>query len=189
MDECTSAVTAADVEGGRASTMPAHENRPMVEAGESPTPCERYLEQIGVRPTPRATCPFDPGYDPVTVEAHLRAERPSDAYAEDLDGLLDGRRGRRHPTQDPGRSRAWAFPPSPAEGRSRLRSPSARCPPISTCAPRWASPGSSAAKAFTDPALVAGRRSFVRPRRRSGGRVRARREARLDASPMSRPTS
>jgi phosphosulfolactate synthase len=31
----------------------------------------RYLEQIGVRPTPRATCPFDPGYDPVTVEAHL----------------------------------------------------------------------------------------------------------------------
>ena len=43
----------------------------MVEAGESPTPCERYLDLIGVRPTPRATCPFDPGYDPVTVEAHL----------------------------------------------------------------------------------------------------------------------
>jgi phosphosulfolactate synthase len=36
------------------------------------TPCERYLDLIGVRPTPRATCPFDPGYDPVTVEAHLR---------------------------------------------------------------------------------------------------------------------
>jgi phosphosulfolactate synthase len=34
--------------------------------------CERYLEQIGVRPTPKATCPFDPGYDPVTVQAHLR---------------------------------------------------------------------------------------------------------------------
>src|SRR5436190_885142 len=32
---------------------------------------ERYLESVGVRPTPRATCPFDPGYDPVTVEAHL----------------------------------------------------------------------------------------------------------------------
>jgi phosphosulfolactate synthase len=32
---------------------------------------ERYLERIGVRPSPRATCPFDPGYDPVTVEAHL----------------------------------------------------------------------------------------------------------------------
>jgi phosphosulfolactate synthase len=32
---------------------------------------ERYLEQIGVRPSPRATCPFDPGYDPATVEAHL----------------------------------------------------------------------------------------------------------------------
>jgi phosphosulfolactate synthase len=32
---------------------------------------ERYLEQIGVRPSPRATCPFDPGYDPVTVESHL----------------------------------------------------------------------------------------------------------------------
>lgn len=39
---------------------------------ESPTACERYLERIGVRPTPRATCPFDPGYDPVTVESHLR---------------------------------------------------------------------------------------------------------------------
>jgi phosphosulfolactate synthase len=34
-------------------------------------PCERYLGEIGIRPTPRATCPFDPGYDPVTVEAHL----------------------------------------------------------------------------------------------------------------------
>jgi phosphosulfolactate synthase len=44
----------------------------MVGAGEPPTPCERYLERIGVRPTPRATCPFDPGYDPLTVEAHLR---------------------------------------------------------------------------------------------------------------------
>jgi phosphosulfolactate synthase len=32
---------------------------------------ERYLSRIGVRPSPRATCPFDPGYDPVTVEAHL----------------------------------------------------------------------------------------------------------------------
>jgi phosphosulfolactate synthase len=32
---------------------------------------ERYLERIGVSPSPRATCPFDPGYDPVTVEAHL----------------------------------------------------------------------------------------------------------------------
>jgi phosphosulfolactate synthase len=32
---------------------------------------ERYLDLIGVRPSPRATCPFDPGYDPVTVEAHL----------------------------------------------------------------------------------------------------------------------
>lgn len=33
--------------------------------------CERYLELIGVRPTPRATCPFDPGYDPATLEGHL----------------------------------------------------------------------------------------------------------------------
>jgi phosphosulfolactate synthase len=39
---------------------------------EPSSACERYLEQIGVRPTPRATCPFDPGYDPVTVEAHLQ---------------------------------------------------------------------------------------------------------------------
>jgi phosphosulfolactate synthase len=36
------------------------------------TPTGRYLETIGVRPTSRATCPFDPGYDPVTVEAHLQ---------------------------------------------------------------------------------------------------------------------
>jgi phosphosulfolactate synthase len=41
----------------------------MVGAGASAS--ERYLDQIGVLPTPRATCPFDPGYDPVTVEAHL----------------------------------------------------------------------------------------------------------------------
>ncbi|MCW3030084.1 MAG: phosphosulfolactate synthase [Solirubrobacterales bacterium] len=33
---------------------------------------ERYLDLIGVRPSPRATCPFDPGYDPVTVESHLQ---------------------------------------------------------------------------------------------------------------------
>ena len=32
---------------------------------------ERYLAQIGVRPTPRATCPFDPGYDPATLEGHI----------------------------------------------------------------------------------------------------------------------
>jgi phosphosulfolactate synthase len=41
----------------------------MVGGGASAS--ERYLELIGVRPTPRATCPFDPGNDPVTVEAHL----------------------------------------------------------------------------------------------------------------------
>ncbi|MGA2321869.1 MAG: phosphosulfolactate synthase [Solirubrobacteraceae bacterium] len=50
--------------------MPAHETSAMV-GGKPASACERYLEQIGVRPTPRATCPFDPGYDPVTVEAHL----------------------------------------------------------------------------------------------------------------------
>ncbi len=43
----------------------------MVE-GQRVSASERYLSQIGVRPTPRATCPFDPGYDPVTVEAHLQ---------------------------------------------------------------------------------------------------------------------
>lgn len=38
---------------------------------QDPPACERYLRLIGVRPSPRATCPFDPGYDPVSVEAHL----------------------------------------------------------------------------------------------------------------------
>jgi len=32
----------------------------------------RYLAQIGVRETPRATCPFDPGYDPATLEGHMQ---------------------------------------------------------------------------------------------------------------------
>jgi phosphosulfolactate synthase len=32
---------------------------------------ERYLDEIGVRPTARATCPFDPGYDPATLEGHM----------------------------------------------------------------------------------------------------------------------
>jgi phosphosulfolactate synthase len=31
----------------------------------------RYLERIGVPQLPALTSPFDPGYDPVTVEAHL----------------------------------------------------------------------------------------------------------------------
>ncbi len=31
----------------------------------------RYLERIGVRETPRATCPFDPGYDLATLEGHM----------------------------------------------------------------------------------------------------------------------
>lgn len=39
--------------------------------GEGDSAAARYLEQIGVRPTPRATCPFDPGYDPATVEGHM----------------------------------------------------------------------------------------------------------------------
>jgi phosphosulfolactate synthase len=42
----------------------------MVGAGNA-SPTGRYLELIGVRPTPRATCPFDPGNDPVSTEAHL----------------------------------------------------------------------------------------------------------------------
>jgi phosphosulfolactate synthase len=40
--------------------------------GADATACERYLDRIGVRPSPKATCPFDPGYDPVTVESHLQ---------------------------------------------------------------------------------------------------------------------
>ena len=33
--------------------------------------CERYLAQIGVRDTPRATCPFDPGGTPAALEGHM----------------------------------------------------------------------------------------------------------------------
>jgi phosphosulfolactate synthase len=40
--------------------------------GPEPGACERYLDEIGVIPSPRATCPFDPGYDPDSLEAHLR---------------------------------------------------------------------------------------------------------------------
>ena len=40
-------------------------------AGDGGSPTERYLTEIGVRPTTRATCPFDPGYDPATLEGHL----------------------------------------------------------------------------------------------------------------------
>jgi phosphosulfolactate synthase len=36
-----------------------------------PSSTERYLAQIGVRPSTRATCPFDPGYDPATLEGHM----------------------------------------------------------------------------------------------------------------------
>jgi phosphosulfolactate synthase len=32
----------------------------------------RYLERIGVRSSPRATCPFDPGYDLATLEGHMQ---------------------------------------------------------------------------------------------------------------------
>src|SRR5947208_6010799 len=40
------------------------------DAGSSST--QRYLDLIGVRPSPRATCPFDPGYDPATLEGHMQ---------------------------------------------------------------------------------------------------------------------
>jgi phosphosulfolactate synthase len=30
-----------------------------------------FLERIGVAELPPATCPFDPGYDPVTLDSHL----------------------------------------------------------------------------------------------------------------------
>ena len=30
-----------------------------------------YLQQIGVPDLPRRTCPFDPGYDPITLASHL----------------------------------------------------------------------------------------------------------------------
>jgi phosphosulfolactate synthase len=31
-----------------------------------------YLRRIGVRDLPPLTCPFDPGYDPLTLESHLK---------------------------------------------------------------------------------------------------------------------
>jgi phosphosulfolactate synthase len=42
----------------------------MSNSGESSITA-RYLEQIGVRESPRATCPFDPGGDPATLEGHM----------------------------------------------------------------------------------------------------------------------
>jgi phosphosulfolactate synthase (CoM biosynthesis protein A) len=39
--------------------------------GEGPVTA-RYLEKIGVRASPRATCPFDPGYDPGALEGHMQ---------------------------------------------------------------------------------------------------------------------
>jgi len=38
---------------------------------EAPGPLAAYLETIGVPRIPAATSPFDPGYDPVTLESHL----------------------------------------------------------------------------------------------------------------------
>jgi phosphosulfolactate synthase len=43
----------------------------MMSNGRGGSITARYLEQIGVRATPRATCPFDPGYDPATLEGHI----------------------------------------------------------------------------------------------------------------------
>lgn len=51
--------------------MLAHERSGMLGASGA-TACQRYLDRIGVRASPQATCPFDPGYDPVTVESHLQ---------------------------------------------------------------------------------------------------------------------
>jgi phosphosulfolactate synthase len=38
---------------------------------ESATLFERYLTGVGARVISRTTCPFDPGYDPLTLEGHL----------------------------------------------------------------------------------------------------------------------
>ena len=40
-------------------------------ATEPMSATQRYLREIGVRESPRATCPFDPGYDPGTLEGHM----------------------------------------------------------------------------------------------------------------------
>jgi hypothetical protein len=34
-----------------------------------------YLREIGVRQLPPSTSPFDPGYDPLTLESHLAQSR------------------------------------------------------------------------------------------------------------------
>jgi phosphosulfolactate synthase len=44
----------------------------MLERAGEDSILEQYLTRIGVRPTPRATCPFDPGYDPATLEGHMQ---------------------------------------------------------------------------------------------------------------------
>jgi len=38
---------------------------------DGPLSTAEYLREIGVRELPRATSPFDPGYDPITLEGHL----------------------------------------------------------------------------------------------------------------------
>ena len=37
----------------------------------TPSHSSEYLRSIGVADLPPLTCPFDPGYDPLTVESHL----------------------------------------------------------------------------------------------------------------------
>ena len=39
------------------------------------SPLTEYLRLIGVPPIAPATSPFDPGYDPVTLESHLAQSR------------------------------------------------------------------------------------------------------------------
>ena len=49
-----------------------------------------YLAKIGVPDIAPATCPFDPGFDPLTFEGHLMQSSHLMEIHEDLHGLLAG---------------------------------------------------------------------------------------------------
>ncbi len=49
-----------------------------------------YLQRIGVARLAPHTSPFDPGYDPVTLQSHLDQSSHLMSDPENLHGLLDG---------------------------------------------------------------------------------------------------
>ena len=86
-----------------------------------------YLKLIGVPDMPPLTSPFDPGYDPATLESHLEQSSHLMVDPESLHGLLDGRQGRRHAPQGGRRneaSRAHSHRRRPVRNRCGARLPS-----------------------------------------------------------------